>query len=1287
MNNIKTSSKKLKWALAVALLLLLNIAIGVLTATGIAYAFNYGVKQPDIEGKGVYGWEQLEKGDIIETANGNKFKVLDKNARGTNSDMTATDNMGILVSFVGSLETALSDVTNKDDNDTYSNNFATTTTSILDSASSNQETLTLANNKRGLIGTNFWEEMELIHNVLSNFKNDEASDFSSKGLITPMPQQQALWWGDGDAGNYTTNATDEGRDASRFFSGSGGQDNELFVGRGHTTYTTGTVNEANYLDHIDVSSKYSLEGFHNSDELYTPETGITDNTLRYTINDDVFLPSLEQAESNGLDKTWTRSPYANDKNGGGKNWLWNGKDAGTKQPYATGAIVTGEDNGGEDHVIPMMYLSTNILFTNATTTNNQRVFSGISRIQSEYSASDLYIGDYVSLDGTDFRVIGKDNNGLMVRSDRPVDYRSFDSSRSIYNDDGDVEVDKERPAINSTMYGYDAYTGESREFNGSNFYLESDIRTWLLDDYYASLPNSVKNAVNQNVVQDITFWHGDAKREAKVTVNKTNVDLTYETDRNIAKKLGLSVNGPTFIDRYQAVKDGNLDYTTGWSLNARRNVVGYEDNDVFQTLGDQNQQFTDSSSANRDMTNLSYTGYEKLSTILFNDPVFLQSYIQVAEFSNQAVKTSGGSSNNNVANNKLVLTNAIGGNYAVQILSDKDNTQVNAYTRSPLLRHDTNATAAMGTGVIDYSNHNSEYSSAGWDGDAWIGTNIGLGAGMADHPTDINTKDHGILPTMYLKYDTLFELSTDDSVGVDENGFNPGENATTLFGGQNYDSSAKRRTPVAGDRDGLHRFVLSAGTGLDLSSQIGRNELQSRLKNLTVGTAIDAIELQADSVKNGETGIAGITVKDNMIVGTPTKFGEQTFELSDVENFTFKVAVAKGTPTEINFTDPMFGSDNAADITKSIGTQFGTELDQVSVTTKENVSGKLQFVDANENPTVGSQTYSVNFVPSDNNWNTVAAGVVTIIAGEELATDDFTPGAVSATFGDSWTKILDDNKTMGIGGLPSEAKVELSGVSMSATPGDVGTHTVSVTITVGGQFKTLEDFVTVTVTRSTTSAPDIEVEGVAQTLSATYGDKISSLQIQLDSINRKIQQETGRTDGTFSFVDSTKDVGDAGTQSIDLKYVVEGGNYEDATAKIDVTVAKADRDSAQITKLTDVVKGVLVEKAVANSSTDDAWLPSGFKFKTAGTVGSPGNENTFTILVDETVNAEGSTGAPNYNATEFDVTFTVSEPEGGARNDGGNMTLIIVLAVVGVAVVGGIVFFVLKKKQSGGSKF
>ncbi|MCL1944784.1 MAG: hypothetical protein FWF56_03140 [Firmicutes bacterium] len=1275
MNNIKKHSKGIKWMLAISAILIINLLISVLAATGLVYAFNPGVHDNFGDGdQDVWGYEHIRNGDVIETSQG-AFVVIDKEARGTVSENgfnKATDEIGILVRYVGdstgmTAQFSKDDIKVEDDDgletkNGYINNLVTLVVVSDEQGTQNQAN---GNNRRNFLGTNLWEEAT-IRDTLNDFY--DGFDDAEKSLTMSMPQQQLLWWGDGEANIY--GSTDN---AVSYDSNSQNQAKIPFVGQYKNALGTSIAKWSEHTSFADINDTV-VQG--RADILDENDS----SALRYTIDDKVFLPTLQQATlfattSPGYYKqTFTRTPVVDG-------------DMGGSQVYAITENGSKPMDAKETFSIsPMLYFSKDILFGHATQIQDKRTFSDIIKKDGDYSVADLYVGDYITMGGTEYRVLGKDNNGVMIRADKAVDVRAFDEVRPF-----DAEhMDVNRAPWNST---FSLYNGSStadpdltRQNLGSNFYLESSVREYLLDDYYTRLSSTETSAI-KTVTQGVNFWTGEHFRIFTVA---NESQALVQTNPLVIIMAGINSGGNVqHVDRLANfdLQSGTikqpLDIKTGWTSKSARNVVGFDLKDklALDEHAGENLQMNEVTNDNTDLnwkdviyTSLKEANYDnsgnimKLPEILFEDPIFIQSYAQV------------------MAMQKGPLRNAAGGKYA-QVL--KDNWQgedglisetgvQRVMTRTPVMYHGTNATTQSGAGVVDYAPTVGTYSGTNggsYTGEqgGWTGDNIFIGGNWANN-------ESGVLPTMYLRHDTRFV--TDGAVE-----FNPGETATTLFG-----SEGVRRTAIDGNRTQLASFKIQSN-GLDISGGNAVDEVKKALQGTKVGISVANIEF-ATAITNVE-GIKGLEAKDGTIVGIPEVAGKQTLKLTDDAGHTLEVEIEVAKGDASIKTNPAF--DSSGLVAGDIGDDLSKHNDKLTKTPEFNEVGGLtpnkahfEFVE-DQQIVPGQQTVSVKLVIEDDNWNEyLNRFTVTFTIDTEggLGLGDATP--INVVYGVTWEKILADNPSMGVDvSHPDDeiVKISLLDTDITEVP-TVGEHKVEVQFTGKSTVQIVE--ATVIVAQKESTFPNInDADGNPAVLTAIFGDKVSDLRGQLANINSSL------SDGQIAIADEDKDktVGDVTStgNTINVVFTPNSDQYTTAKGTIKVIVSKAVRDikgqEAISTRLSTFLDRS--SQVVTKAKLGDIDLPQGLAWKNPdeAIVATKGEKLTKEIVVGGKVSNDSETNysVDNYEEVTISVTFTVGGED--AAPEGPNMVLIIVLVVVGLAAVGGVVFFVLKKKQSSGSKF
>jgi len=110
--------------------------------------------------------------------------------------------------------------------------------------------------------------------------------------------------------------------------------------------------------------------------------------------------------------------------------------------------------------------------------------------------ADIKVGDYIeNFGGNKWRVVGKDENGLLVRSDRSVTNRSVTVPASGYSNDN-VMLDSESTGL--------------RTLHGTNYWKQTLLQGWL-NDYISNFSETEQEIINQ-VEQKQILWWGDATK-------------------------------------------------------------------------------------------------------------------------------------------------------------------------------------------------------------------------------------------------------------------------------------------------------------------------------------------------------------------------------------------------------------------------------------------------------------------------------------------------------------------------------------------------------------------------------------------------------------------------------------------------------------------------------------------------------------------------------------------------------------------------------------------------------
>lgn len=1228
MNTVMTKAKKLGMAVIVAVLLLIMATASIFTATGLAKASD--IVTPDDQD--VYGWSSIHNGDFINLGK-SKYQVVNKEARGTTStDGTnvQTDDIGILVRRVEgeSIDRAYSadqheidEVGGQIDHDKgYKNNMVT----VVDAANQGQVNQRLIDARRNMQGTNLWAE-----SAIRDYLNSDEFLSTLDGLneveqsaIISMPQQQMLWWGDANK-NAQLGAVAVQFDPSNALHFQGLIQASIPEGStamytSHTDFTTSGLDDADSTVQGDWSN-LTVDANGN----VTPANN-DEQALRYTIRDKVFLPTTEQekefyniAGTANITENLTRTIVANDKDGGS----FVVKIQANSGDFA--AINAKEEIKG---IQPMLYLNKNVTFAKATAdSKGVRTFSELGLNNTQYSVADLYVGDYITMGGRDWRVVQIDDNGIMVRSDQAVKSAVPDAARPYpYNN--------QRYAWNDM---YVANTGDTDTTNtryqtGSNFYFESDIRSYLLDDLYNTFSSTEKAAIKQ-VTQGEQVWFGERFSSFVDPNNASNV-FNLKTDKEVLRaaynEAGLdagTIAADAHVNRLEAFGDKSIDsgfdmskltIDKGWSTKAARNIVGF---DAKKDATVQDNWTPSKTIEENNWTTINDELDAKIPQVLFNDPIFIPSIQQVVEI----IGTSGLKSKSDSRLGYAV----VGGSAS------------NTLTRTPGLK-DQQQQAAKGVNYIAYANGK---------GSSITGTNGKFIPDMYSRPA---STDLAIAPAMFLKSDTI--LTPVESVD-----FNAGEDATTLFG------DTQRRTPIkvgeTMDRSKLAKFKLGT-TGLDAEDPTAGDELKAALAGLQVGQQISPVDL-SNAKDTNDIGIPGLSITNGQIVGTPTTAGKD-FAVT-VGAIQTTVDVEKGNPSIANPTESF--SVNYGDPLSKVSADL--QALEVKTTAGDKIAGHFEFNDESMTATT-TAPYGIKFISEDENWNDVTSGLTVFIqVGDqgEIAEVPDTLAPVSAVYGKTWQQINDDNGTFGavLEGLVATIIPDEGSLSDIPTVGD---HNVQVQFTTEAASVTRDLVVTITQAQGTFPAIDEQP--------ATYGDNLQEI---------LAGGAFGAYSGVFTSTETT--VGNAGTHDITLTYTDASGAYAPVDGKVTFVVAKADRtdDTTQLATIRTFVEAELKGKIAPAVTLDDSILPAGFKFESPVQTGNMGTEVKANVIVAGTVSESGAnTTNENFDETVIEITLTVDKKADVKGAD--NTVLIVVLVVVGVAAIGAVAFFVLNKKKSAGSK-
>jgi hypothetical protein len=558
-----------------------------------------------------------------------------------------------------------------------------------------------------------------------------------------------------------------------------------------------------------------------------------------------------------------------------------------------------------------------------------------------HDSSYIEVGDYIEyFGGVKWRVVAKDGNGIMIRTDRPTVEMPFDKPRPLNGD---------RLALNSVFRVTINGTGNTSDFIpdvnthsrvqlGDNFYFDSDVHNYLYE-FYDNLDQNEKDAIIR-VQQEQNVSFADRFAESDVSSDYGKATLSIRTSGLVLNKYDPvkypDISQEHHLDRVQPYDEQGL-------------LVRGSNSYVTST-----NQYTSVGKTDISLGDAMLNDYKKLPAILFDDPVFIPSWIQAFEIQHSR------------------LRNAIGGRYS-QVLKADYQYQVDAngndifdvesgirvapvWTRSPAIKHNNNLNFTLGTALLAHSIGNLEGTPMQAP---QVGTNI-----FTNH---IYAKDIlGVTPTLYLSNKTRFEY-----FGKRE--YNPNEPLVTR--------------DKQWDGDGGYRAWVVDGTTRHINNLVDQD-----FDNLRVGQDFGILLKLGRYTVTGELP-QGIKLNVNnaneaWLAGVPTKVGQYSFGLSDgTDNVTFNVVVAKG---NMNATIDDVLIAQTGDLLESI------ELPDIDY----RIPSTLQWSNPKQEigKSSGIQYYDVNLVPNDKvNWNTQQLRIK-IDVKRNFATSDFVNLSVGKEF-------------------------------------------------------------------------------------------------------------------------------------------------------------------------------------------------------------------------------------------------------------------------------------------------
>jgi len=586
--------------------------------------------------------------------------------------------------------------------------------------------------------------------------------------------------------------------------------------------------------------------------------------------------------------------------------------------------------------------------------------------------------------GVTWRVVAKDENGIMVRADKAVTIMPFDEPRSMIGWKGNLEkapfngewlVTEDGEGVDSDKYLPSNKTERRNEY-GSNFYFESSVRQWLLDNFYQGLSEQEKSSI-VNVIQGQEFWFGERFSDWKAEADNIDAWIHYDTSGIILNSIDNS-NDPTYLSHINRiapfdVQTGSVDFSKlnknyGWTDKSARNIVGFQLNgatlDIDPETGLDNTtgkdyngswitdgaQYTAMNDIDKPLDASMLNEYRKLPQIMFDDPIFLPSWIQAFEI--QASR----------------LKNEIGGNYSqvIKVGYDSSNFDINndirvqnIWSRSPAMRHGGTVNFLVGTHVLTYSDSNLKGKHRE---DPQTGTNIFTGHTSANSQL-------GVVPALYLSNDIQLEY-----FGV--RGYNPNE------------EDIVREQPLDGSSYNYRGWVLP-GIANNIES-IDNDDFAKLKVGESFSMLLSAGNYQVEgSLPNGLELIPIANGIAQAIFGIPTDAKQFNFKLisDNVQSTDITVNVLKG-DTYVSIADALVGYSG----------QSLSDLELPEIVYE--IPGKLQWQqdDILYTKEDYTQYFDIEYVPDDqDNYNNQSMRVQVEIRAE-FSKDDFVNLTVGEPF-------------------------------------------------------------------------------------------------------------------------------------------------------------------------------------------------------------------------------------------------------------------------------------------------
>ena len=468
----------------------------------------------------------------------------------------------------------------------------------------------------------------------------------------------------------------------------------------------------------------------------------------------------------------------------------------------------------------------------------------------EYTAGkDLIVGDYIEVfGGTRWRVVGKDENGVLIRKDTVIPNVAFDKERPI------VKGGSSRNAYNSIIKidGDSINSSRRRTNTGSNLYIQSDVRQFLNGEFMDRFDDNEKAQIAAVSIKNL-FWIGDWKPSGIYKVPGTNSEyesFSFSTDADITGYTNIAGEKE---NRHINIFDPNSQYFVGAEINmsANEEQAGGWDDELAMDSAYLGSSYEDT-----------LEKYNSFRTYNTQDKVFLLDVLQVRYIQS-----------------KTYLKNINGENYSIALDDNGDN--YGYWTRTPTMGgwgFDGHDSAAYGSSAL-FLNDSGYISSVGVNLDGMFGGD-----------------SVGIAPVLYLKNETVLNSLGKVEPNINEPGYGELE-------------EVERDTIVDNDKNGFRAFALSGyakmAEELDVGNfanlQVGQTFKIVLLgkQNKLVGDYPKGLSVVKEGVLEFITGTP-LEARDENSKNEFVVEREETENMSSGTSGNISVTVAKGIPQKIS---------------------------------------------------------------------------------------------------------------------------------------------------------------------------------------------------------------------------------------------------------------------------------------------------------------------------------------------------------------------------------------------------